>query len=254
MRIKIIFVLFLTIVISFLSSGIGRQSYQNLTDHDRILLGISYYEVALKYKELGKDDLYNSYMSEALNIEKNVKKYATGEMEIPEKKININLDNVIPDENTDQNKDLSNDQSAQNKDASKDKINLNLSPEDIVYSLVTSIIDSDYQKAATHFSNEIWFSQYRYMIDQNQLMDIFKEWKNGNQNIRTYDEIIKEVNLIDKETYQSENFTLSDVSCISVEFKSNPIFPDNNFDGKFLLICQEFTNPDVFKIVAIDQI
>jgi hypothetical protein len=85
------------------------------------MLGISYYEVALKYKELGKEDLYDSYMSEALRIDKNVKRYASGEMAIPEKAININLDNVFPDDDK-ANKDNSGDKSSMNVIGDKKKI------------------------------------------------------------------------------------------------------------------------------------
>jgi hypothetical protein len=105
MKIKICILMLFIVFGIFSAFSLGNTDYKSLTDHDRILLGISYYEVALKYKELGKNDLYDSYLNEALRIERNVKKYASGEMEIPEKAININLDELVPDDeiNTDDN-------------------------------------------------------------------------------------------------------------------------------------------------------
>ena len=117
MKIKICIVFFLFGIFSV--SSLNKTDYKNLTDHDRILLGISYYEVALKYKELGKEDLYDSYMSEAVRIEKNVKKYADGVLEIPDKTININMDNIFPDEKD--NSDNSDDKTSMNIDSSFDK-------------------------------------------------------------------------------------------------------------------------------------
>ncbi len=80
--------------------GIDEKLYKNLTDRDRILLAISYYEVGKKYEALGKTELAKSYLDQAFKIEKNVDKYAKGELEVPPKVIKIDWDNIFQEEDT----------------------------------------------------------------------------------------------------------------------------------------------------------
>ncbi len=99
MKNVLIFSLILTVSFTF---GLQKSDVKSMSDYDRIYLSISYYEVALKYKELNKEDLYNSYMSEALKLEKNVSKYFKGELEVPAKAITFSWDDIFEESETDE--------------------------------------------------------------------------------------------------------------------------------------------------------
>ena len=67
--------------------AIEEKDYKSMTDRDRILLSVSYYEVSMKYQALNNKALAESYRKEALKIEPNVVKYYSGEWEVPKKTI-----------------------------------------------------------------------------------------------------------------------------------------------------------------------
>jgi hypothetical protein len=90
------------------------------------------------------------------------------------------------------------------------------------------------------------------MIKQAQLEEVFSDWKKENINIKSSDDVIKSVKVLDKDKYFSDEFTLYDVDYLAVDFKSNPIFPGNSYSLSFILIIQKFGNSN--KIVGIDQI
>lgn len=118
--------------------------------------------------------------------------------------------------------------------------------------LVNDIIDSDFEKATSLFTDDIWLAQYKFIIDHPQLVNLFKDWKSDNKDIADFDKVIKSISLIDKEQYNLEYFTLEDVDFISVEFKSNPIFPGYTFDKTFIIAVQELDD-GTMKIAGIDQ-
>ena len=95
----LIFLMTITVILTNLHS-IEKKDYINLTDRDRILLAISYYEVSLKYKALEKNTLAESYYKEAQKIERNVIKYYSGELEIPPKTISINWGAIFEDDDS----------------------------------------------------------------------------------------------------------------------------------------------------------
>lgn len=110
-------------------SPIQKSDYAKLTDRDRILLAISYYEVSIKYKNLKKDELAKSYLNEAQKIEADVEKYAKGELSIPPKTINIDWNSIFKEEasedvsSDDSKKNESNDVSSKNDEGVKKKLN-----------------------------------------------------------------------------------------------------------------------------------
>lgn len=95
---KRFFMLFVAFSV-LLVQAIEKKDYESMTEHDRIVIAVSYYEVGTAYKNKGKDDIAKSYLREAYSIEKDVEKYANGELEIPEKTINFNWDEIFTDEN-----------------------------------------------------------------------------------------------------------------------------------------------------------
>ena len=82
--------------------AIEEKDYKSMTDRDRILLSISYYEVSMKYEALNNKALANSYRREALKIEPNVVKYYSGEWEVPKKTIEIDWNSIFVDETSDE--------------------------------------------------------------------------------------------------------------------------------------------------------
>jgi len=82
--------------------AIEEKDYKSMTDRDRILLSVSYYEVSMKYEALNNKALANSYRKEALKIEPNVVKYYSGEWEVPKKTIEIDWNSIFADETTDE--------------------------------------------------------------------------------------------------------------------------------------------------------
>lgn len=107
-RLFVVFALFSAIALS----PIQKSDYEKLTDRDRILLAISYYEVSIKYKNLKKDELAKSYLNEAKKIEADVEKYAKGELSIPPKTINIDWNSIFKDEASE---DVSSDESTKSE-------------------------------------------------------------------------------------------------------------------------------------------
>ncbi len=82
--------------------SIEEKDYKSMTDRDRILLSISYYEVSMKYEALNNKALANSYRKEAMKIEPNVVKYYSGEWEVPKKTIEIDWNSIFVDETSDE--------------------------------------------------------------------------------------------------------------------------------------------------------
>jgi hypothetical protein len=256
MRIKIFFVLFIVILSASLSFSISKKSYYNLTDRDRILLSISYYEVAMKFKDIGKNDLYESYLSESYKIEKNVKKYISGELAIPEKTISINIDSIISDTTDDNIENNINNNNNENSDNTNDNQSyLNNNPDKIIITIVKNIIDKNFNDAISYFNDEIWLTQYNYSLNSDQLLEIFKEWKLSNENIKNTEEVINSISS-NVENYDFNNFTLdnNNYELLQINFKISPIFPGNEGKNYFVLIFEKFDNPLCYRIVCIDQI
>lgn len=97
--------------------AIEEKDYKNMTDRDRILLSVSYYEVSMKYEALNNKALANSYRKEAQKIEPNVLKYYSGEWEVPRKTIEIDWNSIFADETGDnQSSQNDTDDDAQDED------------------------------------------------------------------------------------------------------------------------------------------
>lgn len=90
----IVFFLFCSMVVL---NSIEPKDYQSMTDHDRISLAVSYYEVFLNWKGKKNNEAEN-YLKEAYKIEPEVDKYYRGELEIPEKTISFDWDEIFPEE------------------------------------------------------------------------------------------------------------------------------------------------------------
>lgn len=96
---KIKFVTFVFLFIPIIGSlwGIEYKDYSQMTERDRILLSVSYYEVGVYYKKNGDAKLSDTYFNEASKIEPKVEKYYSQELEIPKKSITFDWDEIFKD-------------------------------------------------------------------------------------------------------------------------------------------------------------
>lgn len=104
MKLKVCLFCLFCFAFTFSGVSISKKSYESLTQRDRILLSVSYLEVSFQYKKMGKKDLSKQYFNLALKIEKDAEKYFSGELKIPQKKIEIDWDSIYEsDPTTDEN-------------------------------------------------------------------------------------------------------------------------------------------------------
>ncbi len=98
--VKVLIALFFSFFVLINIFAIEEKDYKNMTDRDRILLAVSYYEVSMKYEGLNNKALAQSYRKEALKIEKDVEKYFKGELEVPRKTIEIDWNSIFTSDST----------------------------------------------------------------------------------------------------------------------------------------------------------
>lgn len=88
----------LVIMVPGIMIAIEKKDYSFMTEHDRVILALSYYEVALKYQESGKKDLAKGYLQEAYQIEPEVEEYYNGKMQLPEKTVQFDWDSIFSED------------------------------------------------------------------------------------------------------------------------------------------------------------
>jgi hypothetical protein len=171
MKLRIVVILILFSFMLFNIYSIAKKSYENLTDKDRILLSISFYEVAQKYQKLGKNILAKQYFEEAFKIEKNVEKYIKGELDIPEKKIQIDLKSFSSGEG---------ENNSEEQQVSIEKENINkmhyLEINNNFDNFIMALIDKDVNKAVSFFSNNIMLEGNSISISKTELEETIKGW------------------------------------------------------------------------------
>lgn len=201
----------------FFIGAVDSGDYDNLTDRDRIMLSVSYYEVALKYKDLGKEKEYKSHLSEAFKIEKDVEKYYNGEYPIPVKKIEFDWDNIFIEEDeeetpeTDTGKDSTEevrisedtdttDDHTITEDSSDSRIskeNDNKETTEVISTIdlmkrswmgfLTSIIKSDYETASLYFNDTLVLEEEDIIVTRDEVKESIIGWKDSNDsNIPEY--------------------------------------------------------------------
>jgi hypothetical protein len=179
---KIRFVVIFFMLSSIFLMSLDKKEYSKLTDHDRILLSISFYEVGIRYRELGKTDLARTYIKESYEIENNVVKYYRGELQIPEKTINIDLNSIFDEKKTDN----TGDEIKKNNDL-KNKTELKSNKKDLetVYDFGVAFIESlkskDALEAAFFFKDLILIKDNSLTITNNELKESIQGWIDSTQ-------------------------------------------------------------------------
>ncbi len=92
------FFLLLLVLLSVVFIVGSKSKYDSLSDHDRVVTALSFYEAGLRYNELNKHELGKYHIEEAKKILPDVEEYHNGKKQIPTKKININLDGIFSNE------------------------------------------------------------------------------------------------------------------------------------------------------------
>ena len=154
-------------------NSIEPKDYQSMTDHDRISLAVSYYEVFLKWKdEAGKKgDEAESYLKEAYKIEPEVDKYYRGELEIPEKTISFNWDEIFPEEESDE--DSVNDLESEYTD---DVTNDDVTNDDVWNEIVKVINEQNFEGLEVYFNDVIDIAGTDMRITRDELSETLQDW------------------------------------------------------------------------------
>ncbi len=149
-------------------NSIEPKDYQSMTDHDRISLAVSYYEVFLKWKdEAGKKgDEAESYLKEAYKIEPEVNKYYRGELEIPEKTISFNWDEIFPEEESDE--DSVNDLESEYTD--------DVTNDDVWNEIVKVINEQNFEGLKVYFNDVIDIAGTDMRITRDELSETLQDW------------------------------------------------------------------------------
>ncbi|HOV15024.1 MAG TPA: hypothetical protein PK771_12110 [Spirochaetota bacterium] len=240
MRLKTIFCLFLLFVFNFFAFSINPKSYNKLSDRDRILLSISYFEVADQYKKNGKSELAKQYYNLALQIEKNVSKYISGELTIPQKTIKIDWDSIYQkDATTDTDKTEKNDtkdtqvKSDTEKQKTEDKKVDNISIiKKNADSFIQALISKDSAKAVSYFSNQILIENENISISGEELKETIKGWFEVNPNFTTKYEIF--VEKISEKTFQVSIKFENEIDFFISLNKNSLVLKTTNVDNNFL--------------------
>jgi hypothetical protein len=162
-------------------AAIDKKSYSSLTDRDRIMLALSYYEVSMQYKKVGKTKLAESYMLEAKKIEPEVTKYASGEKALPPKSISIDWDSIFQEAaETDESETSSSDADSTSKIKTEDSSVTVESDGDIVNGLIdrfiSALLDNNAKKAASCFTGEILVASSSLKLTRDELEATIAKW------------------------------------------------------------------------------
>ena len=174
-------------------NSIEPKDYQSMTDHDRISLAVSYYEVFLKWKdEAGKKgDEAESYLKEAYKIEPEVDKYYRGELEIPEKTISFNWDEIFPEEESDEdsvndleseytddvtNDDVTNDDVTNDDVTNDDVTNDDVTNDDVWNEIVKVINEQNFEGLEVYFNDVIDIAGTDMRITRDELSETLQDW------------------------------------------------------------------------------
>ena len=160
--------------------AIEEKDYKSMTDRDRILLSVSYYEVSMKYEALNNKALANSYRKEALKIEPNVVKYYSGEWEVPKKTIEIDWNSIFADETTDEEQPQN-----QETEAEGDDEEIYDTTDDIDDAYLDSLLNGDDEPITTEDD-----------IGDDELLDLLDDEDENNKDNNESDEIQTEDNQI----------------------------------------------------------
>ncbi|HOJ63953.1 MAG TPA: hypothetical protein PLE45_05985 [Spirochaetota bacterium] len=222
---KIVFIIFCLFLFTTFFNGIDEKLYKNLTDRDRILLAISYYEVGKKYEALGKTDLAKAYLNDAFKIEKNVDKYAKGELEIPPKVIQIQWDKIFEEEqDKDKTLNKTKEQEEKKNSDSLNKEKSSISDEDAINELVEiffKYINSyDSFNISNLFTDEVLIESVDIYIAKYEIKESFEGFFNAKYNKKYKFDSLK-IEKVD------ENSFIVNIKIIKEE-KDFFIFPSEN--------------------------
>ena len=148
--------------------AIEEKDYKSMTDRDRILLSVSYYEVSMKYQALNNKALAESYRKEALKIEPNVVKYYSGEWEVPKKTIEIDWNSIFADETTDEDESQNVDVDVDIEEDDTDEITDETDDIDDAY--LDSLLNGDEETVTTEDD-----------IDDDELLDLLDDEEDDNE-------------------------------------------------------------------------
>ncbi len=91
---------FVLLVILFLMSqllinAVDTEKYTHLTDRDRVITALSYYEAGIRYREINNTSMADSMIRMAEQIVPDVKEYYDGNIQIPQKTIQLDLQSIF---------------------------------------------------------------------------------------------------------------------------------------------------------------
>ncbi|OHD13026.1 MAG: hypothetical protein A2086_07465 [Spirochaetes bacterium GWD1_27_9] len=187
--------------------AIDKISYENLTKRDRVLLSISYYEVAKKYKQIGKEQLAKQYFKEAFKIEPYIEKYMSGELSVPQKTIAIDWKSIFSDATSDnedktqkeqkidsnkqENKTIQQKEDKNKQDADKNVTQNKLEKDNkqIIEKMdnieaiknnlndfINTLKDKNVEKSVTFFAQSVFISSASIYITNYELKETIKGW------------------------------------------------------------------------------
>lgn len=287
---KIFQILILFYAVNSLFSGDVFNS-KEITDRSRILLSISYYEVAVKYRRMGKTQLADQYMANALRLEKNVEKYYNGKLKIPAEKSRIDWHSIFntgeklpgPDEgvspdhdsdgtvqaeytpvqpsDTEQDDNLStNDQTPREQSGSKpESIHFEPgTPEHLVYSFFNNIATDNFPRAIDAFRERVLFSHDNTVMTGQVLLNHFRQWKDANPGDTRIEELADIQNM--QLTYKVEPIILNQLNLeLSQYYQADLIIHDPSLlpgslsSRKYILLIYKDEDHNLFKIAAVGQ-